>query len=163
MWHVCERGAYKILMGKSEKMRPLGRPKCRWEDNIKINLQETKWGLVDWIHLAQDKETWRSFVNIVINIQVPYIANNILILWGTLSFFRTALHQTDIYMHTMKKCSRISKNFVAPSILPWWWFLIKVGNGSSNLKVKKIQPSMCSDCSVVVFRKWKLKAYIAVN
>ena len=54
--------------------------RCRWEDNIKINLQETKWGLVDWIHLAQDKEAWRSFVNIVINIQVPYIANNILIL-----------------------------------------------------------------------------------
>ena len=80
MWHVCGRDAYRILMGKSEKMRPLGRPKCRWEDNIKINLQETKWELVDWIDLAEDTETWRSFVNIVMNIQVPYSVNSVLIL-----------------------------------------------------------------------------------
>jgi len=72
--------AYRILMGKSEKMRPLGRPKCRCEDNIKINLQETKWELVDWNDLAEDMETWRSFVNIVINFQVPYSVINILIL-----------------------------------------------------------------------------------
>jgi len=69
---------------------------------------------VDWIDLGEDTETWRSFVNNVINIQVPYSANNILILWGNISFFRTTLHQRDSYMQIVKKCSRISKNFVAP-------------------------------------------------
>jgi hypothetical protein len=57
MWHVCGRGAYRILMGKSGEMRHIGRPRCRWEDIIKLDLQERKWEFVDWIDLAQDTET----------------------------------------------------------------------------------------------------------
>jgi hypothetical protein len=52
------RGAYNILAGRPEGRRPLGRPRRRWEDNIKIDLQEIGFGDVDWIHLAQDRDRW---------------------------------------------------------------------------------------------------------
>jgi hypothetical protein len=67
-------------MGKSGEMRHIRRPRCRWEDIIKLNLQGTKWEFVDWIDLAQDTETWRSFVNTVMDIHFPYNAKNILII-----------------------------------------------------------------------------------
>jgi hypothetical protein len=63
--------AYKIWLGKPERKRQLRRPKCRWEDNIRMNLRETGWEDVDWIHLAQDREQWRAAVNTVMNIRVP--------------------------------------------------------------------------------------------
>ena len=56
-------------MGKREGKKPLGRPRRRWEDNIKMNLQEC--GCMDWIELAQDKERWRGLVNAVVNLRVP--------------------------------------------------------------------------------------------
>jgi hypothetical protein len=60
--------AYRILVGKSEGKRPLGRPRRRWEDNIKINLTEIGWDAMDWIDLAQDRDRWRAVVNTVMNI-----------------------------------------------------------------------------------------------
>jgi hypothetical protein len=57
------RGAYNILFGRPEWRRPLGRPRHRWEDNIKMDLREIGFGDVDWIHLAQDKDRWRALVN----------------------------------------------------------------------------------------------------
>jgi hypothetical protein len=66
-----KRNAYRIFMGKSEGKRPLGRPRCRWEDNIKIDLREIGWGGMDWIDLAQDRDQWRTLVNTVMNLQVP--------------------------------------------------------------------------------------------
>jgi len=60
-----------ILLGKPEGKRPLGRPKYRWEDNIKMDLQEVGCGSVDWIELAQDRDRWRAFVNAVMNLRVP--------------------------------------------------------------------------------------------
>jgi hypothetical protein len=54
------RGAYNILVGKPEGRRPLGRPRHRWENNIKMNLREIGFGDVDWIHLAQDRVRWRA-------------------------------------------------------------------------------------------------------
>jgi hypothetical protein len=60
-----------LLVGKPEGKRPLGRPKRRWVDNIKINLLEIGWGGVDWIGLAQDRDRWRALVNAVMNLQVP--------------------------------------------------------------------------------------------
>ena len=57
-------------MGKPKGKRPLGRPRRRWDDNIKIDLQEA-WGGVDWMELAQDKDRWRALVNMVMNFRVP--------------------------------------------------------------------------------------------
>ena len=58
-------------MGKPEGKRPLGRPKRRWEDNIKMDLQEVGCGIIDWIELAQDMDRWRALVNAVMNLRVP--------------------------------------------------------------------------------------------
>jgi hypothetical protein len=65
------RGAYNILVGRPEGRRPLGRPRSRWEDNIKIDLMEIGFGDVDWIHWAQDRDRWRAVVNTVMNLRVP--------------------------------------------------------------------------------------------
>jgi hypothetical protein len=64
------RGAYRILVGKPEGRRPLGKPRRRWEDNIKIDLQELGWGDMDWIDMAQDIDRWRALVNAVMNLWV---------------------------------------------------------------------------------------------
>ena len=57
--------------GKPEGKRPLGRPRCRWEDNNKMDLHEVGCGGIDWIELAQDRDRWRAFVNVVMNLWVP--------------------------------------------------------------------------------------------
>jgi hypothetical protein len=59
--------AYKILVGKPEGKRSLGRPRCRWEDNIRVDLKDIGWEGVDWIHLAQDRDRWWALVNTVMN------------------------------------------------------------------------------------------------
>jgi hypothetical protein len=63
--------AYKILVGKPERKRSLGRSRCRWEDNIRVDLKEIAWEGVDWIHLAQDRDRWWALVNTVMNFQIP--------------------------------------------------------------------------------------------
>jgi len=65
------RGVYRVLVGKLEGKRPLERPRRRWEDNIKMDLQEVGCGVTDWIDLAQDKDSWRALVNAVMNLRVP--------------------------------------------------------------------------------------------
>ena len=60
-----------MLVGKSEGKRPLGRLRRRWEDNIKMDLQEGGCGVMDWIELAQDRDRWRALVNAVMNLRVP--------------------------------------------------------------------------------------------
>jgi hypothetical protein len=62
---------YRLLLGKLEEKRSLGRPRCRWVDNIKMDLVETGWGGVNWIGLAQDKYKWRALVNVVMTLWVP--------------------------------------------------------------------------------------------
>jgi hypothetical protein len=66
-----KRNAYRILMGKPERKRPLGRPTRRWVDNIEMDLREIGWDGVDWIDMAQDGDQWRALVNMVFNLQVP--------------------------------------------------------------------------------------------
>jgi len=65
------RGAYKVLVGKHEENRPLGRPRRRWQDNVKMGLQEVSWEGMDWIDLAQDRNRWRAIVNAEMNLRVP--------------------------------------------------------------------------------------------
>ena len=66
-----ERGVYRVLVGKPEGKRPLGRPRRRWVDNIRMDLQEVGCGYVDWIRLAQDRDRWRTLVSTVMNLRVP--------------------------------------------------------------------------------------------
>jgi hypothetical protein len=65
------RGVYKVLLGKPKGKRTLGRPRCRWEDNIKMDLQEVICGGMDWIELAQDRDRWWALTNTVMNLRVP--------------------------------------------------------------------------------------------
>ena len=66
-----ERGVYKVLVGKPQGMRPMGRPRHRWVDNIRMDLQEVRCGYMDWIGLTQDRESWRRLVSAVMNFRVP--------------------------------------------------------------------------------------------
>jgi hypothetical protein len=65
------RGMYRVLLGKPEGNSPLGRPRRRWEDNIKVDIQEEGCGGMDWIELAQDRDMWRALVYAVMNLRVP--------------------------------------------------------------------------------------------
>ena len=65
------RGVYRVLVRKPEGKRPLGRPRRRWKDNIKMDLQEVGGGGMDWIDLAQDRDRWRALVNAVMKLRVP--------------------------------------------------------------------------------------------
>ena len=65
------RSVYRVLVGKTGGKRTLGRPKHRWEDNIKIDLQEVEWGFIDWFDLLQERDSWRALVNAVMNLRVP--------------------------------------------------------------------------------------------
>ena len=65
------RGVYRVLVGKSDGKRPLGRPRRRWEDNIKMDLQGVGCGDMDWMELAQDRDRWRALVSTAMNLRVP--------------------------------------------------------------------------------------------
>jgi len=66
-----ERGLYMVLVGKPEGKRPLGRPRRRWVDKIRMDLQEVRCEYMDWIGLAQDRDRWRTLVSAVMNLRVP--------------------------------------------------------------------------------------------
>jgi hypothetical protein len=70
MWQAWERKLYRVLVGKPEGKRPLGRLRRRWEDGIRTDLRDIGWGSVAWIQLAQDRDRWRALVNTVIHLRV---------------------------------------------------------------------------------------------
>ena len=75
MGHVArmgeKRGVYRVLVGKTERKRPPGKPRRRWEDNNEMDLQEVVRGGMDWIELASDRDRWRALMNAVMNLRVP--------------------------------------------------------------------------------------------
>ena len=87
-----ERGVYRVLVGKPEGKRLLGRPRRRWVDNIRMDLQEVGCGYMDWIGLAQDRDSWRTLVSAVMNLRVPLNAWNFLTSCKPVSSSRRTLH-----------------------------------------------------------------------
>ena len=84
---------YRVLVGKPEGRRPLGRPWRRWVDNIRMDLQEVGCGYMDWIGLVQDRDRWRTLVSAVMNLRVPRNVGNFLTTRKTVSFSRRTLHR----------------------------------------------------------------------
>jgi hypothetical protein len=85
-----KRNAYRILVGRLEGKRLLGRPRRRWKYNIIMDLREIEWGSLDWIDLAQDRDTWRALVSTVMNLRVPYNFGKFLSSCTTSGFSRRA-------------------------------------------------------------------------
>ena len=87
-----EEGVYRVLVGKPEGRTPLGRPRRRWVDNIRMDLQEVGCVYMDWIGLAQDRDRWRTLVSAVMNLRVPWNEGNFLTSCKPVSFSRRTLH-----------------------------------------------------------------------
>ena len=87
-----ERGVYRVLVGKPEGKIPLGRPRRRWVDNIRMDLHEVGCGYMDWIGLAQDRDRWRTLVSAVMNLRFPWNAGNFLTSCKSVSCSRRTLH-----------------------------------------------------------------------
>ena len=87
-----DKGVYRFLVEKPEGKRPLGRPRRRWVDNIRIDLQEVGCGYIGWIWLAQDRDRWRTLVDAVMNFRVPRNAGNSLTSCKSVSCSRWTLH-----------------------------------------------------------------------
>jgi hypothetical protein len=85
-----KRNAYRLLVGKPEGRRPLGRPRHRWLDNIRMDLVDVGWIDVDWIDLAQDRDRWRALVNLVFNLLVPQNAGKLLCVQTTRDLLSSA-------------------------------------------------------------------------
>ena len=87
-----ETGVYRVLVGRPGGRRPVGRPRRRWVNNIRMDLQEFGCGYMDWIGLAQDRDRWRTFVSAVMNLRFPWNAGNFLTSCKPVSFSRRTLH-----------------------------------------------------------------------
>ena len=98
-------GVYRVLVGKPEGRIPLGRPRRRWVDNIRMDLQEMGCGYMDWIGLDQDRERWRTLVSEVMNLRVLWNAGNFLTNCKPVSFSRRTLHHGVSKLQHMVFCT----------------------------------------------------------
>ena len=96
--YLFKREVYRVLLGKPEGKRPLGRPRRRWVDNIRMDLQEVGCGYMDWIGLAQDRDRWPTLVSAVMNLRVPWNAGNFFTSCKPVSFSRRTPHHGVIYL-----------------------------------------------------------------
>jgi len=103
-----ERGVYRVLVGKSEGKRALGKPMRRWVGNIRMDLQEVGCGYMDWIGLTQDRYRWPTLVSAVMNLRVPWNAGNFLTSFKSVSFSRRTLH------HAVSKYEWQRINYLCP-------------------------------------------------
>ena len=97
-------------MGKPEGRRPLGRPRCRWVDNIRMDLQEVECGYMDWIGLVQDRDRWRTLVSAVMNLRVPWNAGNFLTSCNPVSLSRTLHHGVSKYVLSKNSFAAYSRD-----------------------------------------------------
>ena len=104
-------GVYRVLLGKTEGRRPLGRPRHRWVDNIRMDLQEVGCGYMDQIGLVQDRDRWRTLVSAVMNLGVPWNAGNFLTSCKPVSFSRRTLR------HGVSKMD-VNGQLLSPTALP---------------------------------------------
>jgi hypothetical protein len=116
-----ERKLYKVLVGKPEGKRPLGRPKLRWEDGIKMDHREISWRGVDWIRLTQDRDQWRAVVNAVMNLRVL-----------TPRSYYTRMDSTMFYNDSCEKISVLEI---------YWWYIWRYTY--NNLKLRDTEYSPC--------------------
>ena len=116
-----------MLVGKPEGRRPLGRPRRRWVDNIRMDLEEMGCGYMDWIRLAQDRDRWQTLVSVVMNFRVPWNAGNFLTSCKPVSFSRRTLHHgvSKLFHVTGHRCS---------SVCAVLFFLLKIRSSHVYLK-----------------------------
>jgi len=122
-----ERGVCRVLVGKPEGKRPLGRPRRRWVDNIRTDLHEVGCGYMDCIGLAQDRDRWRTLVSAVMNLRVPWDAGNFLTSCKPVSFSIRTLHHgvskyisiTSSVFYSLQLINTRSCNYSCTS--SWWW------------------------------------------
>jgi hypothetical protein len=98
-----KRNAYRILVGKPERKRTIGRPTHRWVDNIKIDFKEIGWDGMDWINLVQDRDQWRTLVNAVMNLRIPKNAGKFLSSCTICSFSRRAQLRKKVSKYVSKQ------------------------------------------------------------
>ena len=104
-------GVYRVLVGKPEGRRPLGRSRRRWVDNIRMDLQDVGCGYMDWIGLAQDRDRWRTLMSAVMNRRVPWNAGNFLTSCKPVSLSRRTLHHgvsKSCYLLYLSRIAKIS-------------------------------------------------------
>ena len=118
-------GVYRVLVGKPEGRRPLGRPRRRWVDNIRLDLQEVGCGYMDWIGLAQDRDRWWTLVSVIMNLRVPWNAGNFLTSCKPVSFSRRTLqHGVLLSTATMAAWTRHTVTLYVLWLSCWYWLIV---------------------------------------
>ena len=142
-------GVYRVLVGIPEGKRPLGRPRRRWVDNIRMDLQEVGYGYMDWIGLAQDRDRWRTLVSAVMNLRVPWNTGNFLTSCKPVSCSRrTLLHGVSKYkISSLLLVSYYSG--VSPCGFSLFSRLKRALNGHRNVDIETIRMAVTKElCSI---------------
>ena len=148
-----KRGVYRVLLGKPEGRRPLGRPGRRWVDNIRTDLQEVGCGYMDWTGLAQDRDSWQTLVSAVMNLRVRWNAGNFLTSCKPVSFSRRTLHHG---VSKLARCYCLANKTVVFDyfILFYMVWSLTWKSWCSNRRIQEMRGKnfhVCTDVSVGLF------------